>query len=68
MNDPVAKRIGKRLARFRKEKGLTLDELAARKGFSKGYLSDIENGKRFPTIPLLHRLAKSLGVRLREFF
>jgi transcriptional regulator with XRE-family HTH domain len=58
-----------KLKLFRKRKGLTLDQLAGEAGTSKGYLSDIENGKRpFPRGPTLNAIAAVLGVRVSDLF
>jgi transcriptional regulator with XRE-family HTH domain len=35
---------------------------------SKGYLSRIESGERLPSLGLLTRLARRLGVEIRDFF
>lgn len=47
---------------------MTSERLAYEKGISKGYLSDLENGKRLPSLKILERIAKALGVTLRELF
>jgi transcriptional regulator with XRE-family HTH domain len=54
--------IGQRLRKSRKERGLTLDVLAEKTGFSKSYLSQIENLKREPSIGTLTKIAYALGV------
>jgi transcriptional regulator with XRE-family HTH domain len=54
--------IGQRVRESRKEKGLTLDVLAEKTGFSKSYLSQIENLKREPSIGTLTKIAYALGV------
>jgi transcriptional regulator with XRE-family HTH domain len=54
--------IGQRIKILRKEKKLTLDVLAERSGFSKSYLSQIENLKREPSIGTLTKIAHILGV------
>jgi transcriptional regulator with XRE-family HTH domain len=54
--------IGQRLRKSRKEKGLTLDGLVEETGFSKSYLSQIENLKREPSIGTLTKIAYALGV------
>jgi transcriptional regulator with XRE-family HTH domain len=38
--------LGDRLKKCRSLNGLTFDELSKRSGISKGFLSDVENGKR----------------------
>jgi len=66
--NPLARKIGGRVTKCRIKKGWTLQELAERLHTSKGYLSDIENGVRLPTIEMVARIARKLGVPLRKFF
>jgi transcriptional regulator with XRE-family HTH domain len=54
--------IGQRIKMLRKEKKLTLDLLAEMSGFSKSYLSQIENLRREPSIGTLTKIAYVLGV------
>ncbi|MGO6855027.1 helix-turn-helix domain-containing protein [Rhizobium beringeri] len=54
--------IGRNFARLRREKGLTQEEVESRSGFSQQYLSDLERGKRNPTIVTLYELAQALEV------
>ncbi|MEO8924538.1 MAG: XRE family transcriptional regulator [Caldimonas sp.] len=54
--------LGRRLRRRRLAAGLTLEQLASKAGFGKGYLSRIENGKKMPPIATLSRLADVLGT------
>lgn len=54
--------VGRNLARLRKEKGLTQEQLEERSGFSQQYLSGLERGQRNPTIVSLYELAQALGV------
>jgi transcriptional regulator with XRE-family HTH domain len=54
--------IGQRLREVRRESRLTLDTLAEKTGFSKSYLSQIENLKREPSIGTLTKLARVLNV------
>ena len=60
--------IGKNVRMLRKLKELTLDELAERTGFTKGYLSKVENSDKAPPVSTLVNIAKALGVRLSELF
>ena len=55
--------IGKKLRSLRKEKGMTLEEVAGEK-FTKGYLSQIELGKVTPSFKVLTHLAAQLKVDL----
>lgn len=58
----MRKLVGTNFARLRKERGLTQERLADRSGFSQQYLSDLERGRRNPTVITLYELAQALGV------
>jgi transcriptional regulator with XRE-family HTH domain len=64
----LAKRIAKRISFNRIKKGKTSEKLAYENGISKSYLSEIENGKRLPSLRMLERIAKSLGVDIKDLF
>ncbi|QND61191.1 helix-turn-helix transcriptional regulator [Mesorhizobium huakuii] len=40
----------KAVSRLRRESGLTQEDVEERSGFSQQYLSDLERGKRNPTV------------------
>lgn len=54
------------LRAWRQYRGFTLDALAERTGVSKGYLSQIENGRKSGTLDLFRRLATALDVALDD--
>ena len=54
--------VGRNFARLRREKGLTQEQVEERSGFSQQYLSDLERGKRNPTIVSLFELSQAIGV------
>ena len=54
------------LRAWRQHRRLTLDELAARVGVSKGCLSQIENGRRSGTVDHARRVAAALDVTLED--
>ncbi len=54
--------VGRNVKRIRIARGLTQEELAERSGFSQQYLSDLERGRRNPTIVSLWELAQALGA------
>jgi transcriptional regulator with XRE-family HTH domain len=58
----MRKLVGDNCARIRKERGWTQEELAERSGLTQQYLSDLERGKRNPTIVTIHELAQALEV------
>lgn len=53
-----------RLLNLRKMRGLTMDALCKDAILSKGYLCDLEKGRREPGAGTLHRLARRLGVTM----
>lgn len=57
--------IGKRLARARKDQGLTQPALAQRAGVSKGAVGNIEAGMRVGSARIVEALARALGVSVR---
>lgn len=57
-----------RIREHRKKRGLTLDQLAELVGTSKGYLSDLETGKRTGGIPMIRAIAQALKVSDAEIF
>lgn len=60
--------IGGRLQALRREKGLTLEQLAADSSLSAGYLSQIENGVAVPSLTALQVIAAELGIDVADFF
>jgi len=59
-------RIGERLRFYRQAKGKTQAVVAGLAGLTEDYLSQIERGLKTPTLPLVHRFSKILGVRVSE--
>jgi transcriptional regulator with XRE-family HTH domain len=64
----VLAQLGKRVAYLRKERHLSQLALALECGLTKSYLSDLERGRRNPTLKVLSRLSEGLGVTLEELF
>ena len=56
--------FGKNLALFRKEKGLTQEELVQRSGVAISQIRRYEADKASPTLEALTKLAKALGASL----
>src|ERR1700742_2549799 len=59
-------RIGERLKFYRQAKGKTQAVVAGLAGVTEDYLSQVERGLKTPTLPLVHRFSKILGVRVSE--
>lgn len=51
---------------FRQHRGLTQDTLGAAAGISKGYVSEIEHGRKPGSVAVLRRIAAALGVDLDD--
>lgn len=60
--------FGPRVRRKRRERGMTLEVLAAAAGTSAAHLSRLESGERQPSLDVALRLAFALGVPSSEFF
>jgi transcriptional regulator with XRE-family HTH domain len=58
----VTRAIGWNLRRLRVQRKLSQESLAVDAGVDVSYLSRLENGRENPTLLLLERLAKALGV------
>ena len=58
----IRQRLGKNLRRLRDAKGWSQEAFAHEAGIHRTYVSDIERGARNPTIVILEKLAKPLGV------
>lgn len=68
MKEDIIIQISNRLRDLRKEKNITLQELAEAAGVSKGMLSQVENSRAIPSLPVLLNLISSLHVDFNDFF
>ncbi|MCP4577716.1 MAG: cupin domain-containing protein [Deltaproteobacteria bacterium] len=62
------KDIGKRIKEIRTFNGMTLEILAEKTSFTKGYLSKVENSEKSPPVSTLIKIAGALEVQLSEIF
>ena len=56
--------VGENLRRLRRQRGFSLEQLSHLSGVSRAMLGQIETGKSAPTINLLDRVARALGVSI----
>ncbi len=56
--------IGYVIRLHRNSLGLSQEELAARAGLDRTYISMLERGKKCPTIETADRIARALGTKL----
>jgi transcriptional regulator with XRE-family HTH domain len=61
-------RLGDKLLRMRKLKGLSQQELSFRSGIEKPYIRRIEKGKTNPTVKTLLKLSFALETSLQKIF
>lgn len=54
--------VGRNVRRARERAKLTQEQFADKSGFSQQYISDLERGRRNPTIVTLYELAQALGI------
>jgi transcriptional regulator with XRE-family HTH domain len=62
----LARLLGDRIRTLRTQAGLTQEQVAWDCDMTKAHLSQIESGKGFASVPILHLLAKRLGVSLAD--
>ena len=63
-DEELLKLVGQRIRFLRKEKGMSLQDLAYQIGMEKSNLSVIENGKSNPQLLTYARIASALGTNL----
>ncbi|HEY6899146.1 MAG TPA: XRE family transcriptional regulator [Puia sp.] len=68
MNEELLLLIGDKIRTKRTQKNITLEQLAIRAGVSKGLISQIENNRTVPSLPVLLNIIHSLEEDLRTFF
>jgi transcriptional regulator with XRE-family HTH domain len=64
----VNKRLGEKIRKFRENKEITQEEAAYRAGLDYSYYNQIEMGKRNPSVKALSKIAKVLGVNIKDLF
>lgn len=62
----VTQKLGSKIRRLRKQKGLTQEKLAELANLDYSYLNLIEAGKRNPTIKRLAKIARALHIQLKD--
>lgn len=60
--------LSQTIRRLRQERHLTVEQLAELSGFSKGFISQVENFRISPSLRALNRIAEALGVALPRLF
>ncbi|MDN5286822.1 MAG: helix-turn-helix protein [Mucilaginibacter sp.] len=68
MEEDILIQISNRIKERRREKNITVQELAIRANVSKGLISQIENSRTIPSLMVLIDIIKALEIDLNEFF
>jgi len=61
-----AKKLGENIRRIRLAKGMTQGDLCRKLEVDRAYMSNVEAGKKNPTLATIDRIAKALGVSIDE--
>jgi transcriptional regulator with XRE-family HTH domain len=59
----IRKALSNNLKKHRRRRGWSQEKLAEESGLHRTYVSGVERGDRNPTIEVIAKLAKALGVR-----
>jgi len=68
MNEELILLLGDKIRTKRTQKNITLEQLANKAGVSKGLISQIENNRTVPSLPVLFNIIHSLDEDLKTFF
>ena len=64
MEEVSSGRLGERIRALRRDRGVTLEDLAGRSGVSRAMISKLERGEKNPTLVVAAKVAEGLGVSL----
>mgnify|MGYP005887960019 FL=1 len=68
MNTKVLENLGKNLKKYRLDCGITQEILAEKVGIHPTYVGKLESGKNNPSVKLLFKVSRALGVKLSDIF
>jgi len=60
----ISVKLGQNLKKIRTKKKMSQGDIARALGVDRGYISNIENGKKNPTLATLQKIANALGVEV----
>jgi transcriptional regulator with XRE-family HTH domain len=64
----LLKQFGKKVLYYRKKKNLSQEKLAELAGLHRTYIGQIESGKRNIALKNIEKIAKALGVAVKDLF
>lgn len=68
MENNINIRFGKRVQALRKSIGISQEDLSFRCGIHRAYMGTIERGEKSVTLDTVEKVAKGLGVTIKELF
>ena len=60
--------LGMRIRFLRQQRRWSQEDLALNANINKNYISDLENGRRNPSLDILERIAIAFNISLAELF
>ncbi len=60
--------ISQTIRKVRQTQGMTVEQLAKKSGFSKGFISQVENFRQSPSLKALIRISEALGIPMSLLF
>lgn len=60
--------ISQNIRNIRQSQKMTVEQLAAKSGFSKGFISQVENFRLTPSLKALDKIAAALGLGMGDLF
>jgi len=63
--DNSAKKLGNNMKRIRLAKQMSQGDICRKLGVDRSYISNVESGKKNPTLSTITKLAKALWVSVR---
>lgn len=64
----LVKRLGERIRRLRKEKGLSQEQLGELATLHTNYIGQVERGEKNLTVETLEKITLGLGISLEQLF
>ena len=62
----ISAKLGQNMKHIRTKKKMSQGDIARALEVDRGYISNIENGKKNPTLATIQKLANALGVSANE--
>jgi transcriptional regulator with XRE-family HTH domain len=68
MAQDIRRIFGQKIQRLRLDRGISQERLAHAVGVHRTYMGFVERGERNPTLSKIEKIAKALGVSMRDLF